>query len=67
VMAGHVVLLAQTLGQRLKNLAPDLTPRSVLEKVSAVQMIDGHMSTTYGRIIGTSRVKRAQATRIGSA
>jgi transposase len=32
-----------TLGYRLKNLAPGLTPRSVLEKFSAVQMIDVHV------------------------
>jgi transposase len=38
-----------TLGHRLKNLAPGLTPRSVLEKFSAVQMIDVHVPTTDAR------------------
>jgi hypothetical protein len=33
-------LLARRLGQQLKALAPGLTPRSVLEKFAAVQMID---------------------------
>ena len=38
-----------TLGHRLKQLAPGLTPRSVLEKFCAVQMIDVHIPTTDGR------------------
>ena len=38
-----------TLGRRLKHLAPGLTPRSVLEKFAAVQMIDVHIPTTDGR------------------
>ena len=38
-----------TLGRRLKGLAPGLTPRSVLEKFSAVQMIDVHIPTADGR------------------
>jgi hypothetical protein len=38
-----------TLGFRLKSLAPGLTTRSVLEKFSAVQMIDVHVPTTDGR------------------
>jgi transposase len=38
-----------TLGHRLKNLAPGLTTRSVLEKLCAVQMIDVHVPTTDGR------------------
>jgi hypothetical protein len=44
-----------TLGHRLKNLAPGLTPRSVLEKFSAVQMIDVHMPTTDGRELTLTR------------
>ena len=35
-----------TLARRLSALAPGLTPRSVLEKFSAVQMIDVHIPTT---------------------
>jgi transposase len=38
-----------TLGRRLHALAPGLTPRSVLEKFAAVQMIDLHLPTTDGR------------------
>jgi transposase len=38
-----------TLGRRLHALAPGLTPRSVIEKFAAVQMIDLHVPTTDGR------------------
>src|SRR5262245_42738049 len=38
-----------TLKRRLHALAPGLTPRSVLEKFAAVQMIDVHVPTTDGR------------------
>jgi transposase len=38
-----------TLGRRLHALAPGLTPRAVLEKFAAVQMIDLHVPTTDGR------------------
>ena len=38
-----------TLGRRLHALAPGLTPRSVLEKFAAVQMIDVHLPTADGR------------------
>src|SRR6201999_3385009 len=41
--------LQVTLARRLHALAPGLTPRSVLEKFAAVQMIDVHMPTTDGR------------------
>ena len=44
-----------TLGHRLKNLAPGLTARSVLEKFCAVQMIDVHMPTTDGRQLTLTR------------
>jgi transposase len=44
-----------TLGHRLKNLAPGLTSRSVLEKFSAVQMLDVHMPTTDGRELTLTR------------
>jgi transposase len=40
-----------TLGQRLRALAPGLTPRAVLEKMSAVQMVDVHVPTTDGRLL----------------
>ena len=38
-----------TLARRLHALAPGLTPRSVIEKFAAVQMIDLHVPTTDGR------------------
>jgi hypothetical protein len=44
-----------TLGHRLKSLAPGLTPRSVLEKLSAVQMIDVHVPITDGRELTLTR------------
>jgi hypothetical protein len=37
-----------TLGRRLHALAPGLTPRSLIEKLSAIQMIDVHVPTTDG-------------------
>jgi hypothetical protein len=37
-----------TLTRRLHALAPRLTPRSVLEKFAAMQMIDVHLPTTDG-------------------
>jgi hypothetical protein len=44
-----------TLRRRLLDLAPGLTPRSVLEKFGAVQMIDVHLPTTDGRKVILSR------------
>jgi hypothetical protein len=44
-----------TLGHRLNGLAPGLTARSVLEKFSAVQMIDVHVPTTDGRELTLTR------------
>jgi transposase len=44
-----------SLGRRLKDLAPGLTSRSVLEKFSAMQMIDVHLPTTDGREVILSR------------
>jgi transposase len=41
--------LHTTLRRWLRDLAPGLTPRSVLEKFAAVQMIDVHLPTTDGR------------------
>lgn len=41
--------LHATLRCRLQALAPGLTPRSVLDKFAAVQMIDVHIPTTDGR------------------
>jgi transposase len=44
-----------TLGRRLHALAPGLTPRSVLEKFAALQMIDVHVPTTDGRELVLTR------------
>jgi transposase len=44
-----------TLGRRLKDLAPGLTPRSVLEKLGTMQMIDVHLPTTDGREVILTR------------
>ena len=41
--------LQVTLKQRAKAKAPGLTPRAILEKFKAVQMIDIHLPTTDGR------------------
>jgi len=49
-----------TLGQRLRTLAPGLTPRSVLEKFAAVQMIDVHLPTTDGRDIILTRTTQPE-------
>jgi transposase len=44
-----------TLARRLHALAPGLTPRSVIEKFAAVQMIDLHVPTTDGRKLMLTR------------
>jgi len=41
--------LQVTLKQRAKTKAPGLTPRAILEKFKAMQMIDVHLPTTDGR------------------
>lgn len=47
--------LQVTLKQRLRVLAPGLTPRAVLEKFAALQMVDVHLPTTDGRHLILSR------------
>jgi transposase len=49
-----------TLGRRLHALAPGLTPRSVLEKFAALQMIDVHVPTTDGRELVLTRYTEPQ-------
>ncbi len=44
-----------TLGRRLHDLAPGLTPRSVLEKLAAIQMLDVHLPTTDHREVILTR------------
>lgn len=47
--------LQVTLKHKLKPLARGLTPRAVLEKFAAVQMVDVHLPTTDGRHLILSR------------
>ena len=47
--------LHATLKRWLRDLAPGLTPRSVLDKFRAVQMIDVHLPTTDGRQVILNR------------
>jgi len=49
-----------TLGRRLRDLAPGLTPRSVLEKFAAMQMIDVHVPTTDGREVRLRRTTQPE-------
>lgn len=50
-----------TLGRQLRDLAPGLTPRSVLEKFAAVQMIDVHLPTSDGREVVLTRHTQPEA------
>jgi hypothetical protein len=54
-VAFMVYALHVTLRRRLRDLAPGLTPRAVLEKFAAVQMIDVHLPTTDGREVILTR------------
>jgi transposase len=47
--------LQVTLRRRLRDLAPGLTPRSVLEKFATLQMLDVHLPTTDERTVILSR------------
>jgi hypothetical protein len=49
-----------TLARRLRALAPGLTPRSVIGKFAAVQMIDVHLPTTDGRELLLTRYTMPQ-------
>jgi transposase len=50
-----------TLRRRLHDLAPGLTPRSVLEKLATIQMLDVHLPTTDERTVILSRYTHPQA------
>jgi transposase len=50
-----------TLARRLHALAPGLTPRSVLEKFAAMQMIDVHIPTSDGRELVLTRHTEPEA------
>jgi hypothetical protein len=47
--------LQVTLKQRLRSLAPGLTPRSVVDKMAAIEMVDVHLPTTDDRAVVLSR------------
>ena len=53
--------LQVTLRARLRPLAPGLTPRAVLEKFAAIQMLDVHFPTTDGRQLILSRYTQPEA------
>ena len=53
--------LQVTLKARLKPLAGGLTPRAVLEKFAAMQMLDVHLPTTDGRELVLTRHTEADA------
>jgi transposase len=50
-----------TLRAKLKPLAPGLTPRAVLDKLAAIQMLDVHFPTTDGRKLILSRYTQPNA------
>ena len=50
-----------TLCARLKPLAPGLTPRAVLDKFAAIQMLDVHFPTTDARTLILSRYTEPNA------
>jgi len=52
--------LQVTLQQRLRALAPGLTPRAVLETLAGVQMLDLEVPTTDGRWLVMSRYTRPE-------
>jgi transposase len=64
---GHIFVafmaycLQVTLGRRLKDLAPGLTARAVIEKMAAIQMIDVHLPTTDGRKVILTRYTHPEA------
>jgi len=49
-----------TLGRWLRTLAPGLTPRSVLEKFAALQMVDVQIPTSEGRTLILQRYTHPQ-------
>jgi transposase len=53
--------LQVTLKQRLRSLAPGLTPRALLDKMAAIQMVDVHLPTTDGRTVVLSRYTQPEA------
>lgn len=54
-VAFQAYCLNVTLKQRLKWLAPGLTPRAVIEKFKMMQMLDVHLPTTNGKQLVLTR------------
>lgn len=52
---GRYLLRSNLTERRLHALAPGLTARAALEKLSAISMIDVHLPTTDGRTLQLSR------------
>jgi transposase len=53
--------LTVTLRMKLRPAAPGLTPRAVLQSLSAIQMVDVHIPTTDGRVLILPRYTEAQS------
>lgn len=53
--------LRVSLKARLKAHAPGLTPRTVLDKLAGIQMVDVHLPTTDGRELTLSRTSEPDA------
>jgi hypothetical protein len=51
-----------TLRQRARAHAPGLTPRSILEQMKAIQMMDVHIPTTDGRVLKMRRYTKPDKT-----
>ncbi|MBV8524082.1 MAG: hypothetical protein JOY71_18475 [Acetobacteraceae bacterium] len=62
-LLAHKADLFNFLQQRWKtlSLAPGLTPRSLLDKMAALQMVDVHLPTTDGQTIILSRYTEPEA------
>jgi transposase len=52
--------LTVTLRMKLRQAAPGLTPRAVLQSLSTIQMVDVHIPTTDGRVLILPRYTEAQ-------
>jgi hypothetical protein len=52
--------LHATLRRRLRDLAPGLTSRAVLETFQRIQMVDVHLPTTDGREVILSRYRQPE-------
>ncbi len=53
--------LMVTLRMKLRCLAPGLTPRAVLQSLSAIQMVDVEIPTTDGRVLVLPRYTEPEA------